>query len=78
MDDIWRDALLYNKWANLQLLDSCARLSEQQLQLASPGTYGSIADTWLHLLAAEQRYIFSPTWSRAERGVTQFQDAEPM
>ena len=57
MDDIWRDTLLYHKWANLQLLDECARLSNEQLGLAAPGTYGTIADTWMHLLGAEQRYL---------------------
>ncbi|HEX2681951.1 MAG TPA: DinB family protein [Candidatus Dormibacteraeota bacterium] len=57
MDDIWRDALAYNKWANLQLLDECAELTEAQLQLTAPGTYGSIAATFMHLLGAEQRYV---------------------
>lgn len=57
MDDIWRDALLYNRWANLELLDQCASLSEEQLQLTVPGTYGTIAASWLHILAAEQRYV---------------------
>ena len=57
MDDIWRDALLYNKWANLELLDVCGKLGDAQLQLTVPGTYGTIAATWMHLLAAEQRYV---------------------
>ena len=50
-------ALRYNRWANLQLLDVCSRLSDEQLQLSSSGTYGTIAATWQHLLAAEQRYL---------------------
>lgn len=57
VDDIWRDALLYNRWANLELLDQCAKLSEDQLQLTVAGTYGTVAATWMHLLAAEQRYL---------------------
>lgn len=57
MDDIWRDALLYNEWANLQLLDTGAGLTEEQLQLTAPGTYGTIAATFMHLLGAEQRYL---------------------
>ena len=57
MDDIWRDALLYNKWANLELLDACSGLSDEQLQLTAPGAYGSIAATFVHMLAAEQRYV---------------------
>jgi uncharacterized damage-inducible protein DinB len=57
MDDIWRDALHYNRWANLTLLESCSGLTEAQLGLTAPGTYGTIAATWLHLLGAEQRYL---------------------
>ena len=51
------EAFRYHRWANLHLLDACAKLSDEQLQLTSPGTYGTIAATWLHLLAAEQRYL---------------------
>jgi uncharacterized damage-inducible protein DinB len=47
----------YHKWANLHLMDVCAKLSEDQLQLTAPGTYGTIAATLQHLVAAEQRYI---------------------
>jgi uncharacterized damage-inducible protein DinB len=57
MSDVLVQALRYNRWANLKLLDVCAELSQEQLQLDSPGTYGSIAATWQHLLAAEQRYL---------------------
>src|SRR5207247_3026833 len=57
MDDIWRDALLYNRWANLQILDDCSTLEEEQLRLTTPGAYGSIADMLQHLLSAEQRYV---------------------
>ena len=57
MSDIVLQALRYNKWANLQLLDVCSQLTEQQLQLSSSGTYGTIAATWLHLLGAEERYL---------------------
>jgi uncharacterized damage-inducible protein DinB len=57
MSDFLVQALRYNRWANLQLLDVCSKLSDEQLQLSSPGTYGTIASTWQHLLAAEQRYL---------------------
>ena len=55
--DVLLQALRYNRWANLQLLDVCSGLSDEQLQLSSSGTYGSVAATWQHLLAAEQRYL---------------------
>ena len=57
MSDFLVQALRYNRWANLQLLNVCSELSDEQLQLSSPGTYGTIASTWQHLLAAEQRYL---------------------
>jgi uncharacterized damage-inducible protein DinB len=57
LDQLWIEAFRYNKWANLHLLDVCAKLSDDQLQWTAPGTYGTIAATFLHLLAAEQRYL---------------------
>lgn len=57
MSEVLVQALRYNRWANLQLLEVCGNLPEDRLQLSSSGTYGSIADTWVHLLAAEQRYL---------------------
>ena len=56
MDNLFVEAFRYHRWANLYVLDVCSKLSEEQLQLTSPGTYGTIANTLLHLVAAEQRY----------------------
>lgn len=72
MSDVLVQALRYNRWANLQLLEVCSKLSDDQLQLSSPGTYGTIAATWQHLLAAEQRYLrrlvgFQPQISEKDR-----------
>ena len=47
----------HNLWANLHLLDVCARLDEAHLDATVPGTYGSIRDTLIHLFAAEARYV---------------------
>jgi uncharacterized damage-inducible protein DinB len=47
----------HNRWANLSLLETCQRLNEEQLDVASVGAYGSIRDTLLHLAAAEERYL---------------------
>jgi uncharacterized damage-inducible protein DinB len=55
--DVLVHALRYNKWANLRLLEVCTTLSDEQLGLGSPGTYGTIATTFQHLLSAEQRYL---------------------
>ena len=57
MGPILIEAFRYNRWANLHLLDVCAGLSDDQLQLTAPGTYGTIAATLMHLVSAEQRYL---------------------
>jgi uncharacterized damage-inducible protein DinB len=57
VEPLWIEAFRYHRWANLHLLDVCGSLSEEQLELTAPGTYGTIANTWLHMLGAEQRYI---------------------
>lgn len=57
MEALWVEAFRYNRWANLHLLDVCAKLSAEQLQFTAPGTYGTVATTWQHLLSAEQRYL---------------------
>jgi uncharacterized damage-inducible protein DinB len=57
MSEFLQQALRYNRWANLQLLDVCSNLTDDQLQLSSAGTYGTIAATWMHLLGAEGRYL---------------------
>jgi len=51
------EAFRYNRWANLLLVDVCAALSDDKLQLTAPGTYGTIAATLMHLFSAEQRYL---------------------
>jgi uncharacterized damage-inducible protein DinB len=57
MEPLLVEAFRYNKWANLHLLDVCAGFTDEQLQMTAPGTYGTIAATFFHLLAAEQRYL---------------------
>ena len=57
MDNLWIEAFQYHKWANLYLLDACADLNEEQLEWTAPGTYGTIASTFHHLIGAEQGYL---------------------
>ena len=58
MDEPWLEALRYNRWGNLRLLGACCALTSTQLELTAPGTYGSVAATWLHLVGAERRYLW--------------------
>lgn len=57
MEPILQETFRYHKWANLHLLDVCSKLTDEQLELTALGTYGTIAATLVHLLAAEQRYL---------------------
>jgi uncharacterized damage-inducible protein DinB len=47
----------HNLWANLQLLEQCAELTDEQLDATIPGTFGSIRDTLQHIVMAEQSYF---------------------
>jgi uncharacterized damage-inducible protein DinB len=53
----WEDFYKHNLWANLRLLDTCADLTDAQLDASAPGTYGRIRDTLLHLFLAEESYL---------------------
>ncbi len=55
------EAFRYNRWANLLLVDTCAAMPSSQLQLTTPGTYGTIAATLTHLVAAERWYVWLAT-----------------
>src|SRR5256712_5494215 len=57
MEPLLVEAFRYNKWANLHLLDVCGSFTDEQLQMTAPGTNGTIASTFFHLVAAEQRYL---------------------
>jgi uncharacterized damage-inducible protein DinB len=56
----------HNLWSNLRLLDLCAGLGDEQLRAAAPGPYGTVQDTLVHLLAAEQRYVTLLTGAERE------------
>lgn len=48
----------HNNWANLQIIQACAALSDEQLD-AEPqsATQGSIRSTLLHLVSAQRGYL---------------------
>jgi uncharacterized damage-inducible protein DinB len=49
--------ILYNNWANQQVLEACQNLSEEQLATTIPGAYGTIRDTLGHIIRAEAHYV---------------------
>ncbi len=56
----------YNIWANQQVLAACKDVSESQLMAKIPGAYGSIRETFGHLLRAEADYINRITGTRPQ------------
>lgn len=67
MNEALVDFFKHNLWANLRLLDFCSNLSDDQLDAGSPGTYGRLRDTLVHLCAAEERYVSLLTGQTPER-----------
>ena len=49
--------LHHNSWANRILLEHCAGLGPDALDLEAAGTYGSLYGTLQHIVGAEQFYI---------------------
>ena len=62
------DAFEHHVWATLRLIDACAALTPDQLETSVPGTYGSILDTFRHLVSTDCWYLtfFGDTPQRIE------------
>ena len=44
-------------WANEKLVERCRALTEEQVDLTVPGTYGTIRKTLAHIVASEEGYL---------------------
>lgn len=66
MASILKRIFEHNVWANLRLIDACAGLTQEQIDTAVPGTYGTIRDTFVHLVGAEERYLAAFTGERPD------------
>ncbi|MGZ8482023.1 MAG: DinB family protein [Candidatus Limnocylindria bacterium] len=64
------DAMSHHVWATEQLIDACAGLTPEQLTTPAPGTYGSILDTFRHLVVSDCWYLtfFGEEPQRMEEG----------
>jgi uncharacterized damage-inducible protein DinB len=58
--------ILYNNWANQQVLQACQNLSEDQLSTMIPGGYGTIRGTLEHIIQGEEYYVELLTGSRPQ------------
>jgi uncharacterized damage-inducible protein DinB len=47
----------HNLWANVQLLDLCAGLTDAQLDATMIGMFGTIRETLTHIVTAERSYF---------------------
>ena len=60
---VLRRAFGHHAWATNELLTACLSLSPEQLAATAPGTYGSILDTFDHMVSSDRSYL-----SRLEGG----------
>jgi uncharacterized damage-inducible protein DinB len=52
---LWQ--MRHDVWATEQLLVRCRALTKDQLQLTAPGTYGTIQQTFAHIVRANEGYL---------------------
>lgn len=64
---IFEEICRHHVWADVTLLDVCARLDDDGLHLCEPGTYGSVRDTLVHIVANEETYLATVTGEEPER-----------
>ncbi len=62
LESMYMEFILYNNWANRQVLQACQKLSEDQLAATIPGAYGTIRATLEHIIRGEG--ILSPIINR--------------
>ncbi len=66
----------HNLWANSRLLDACAGLTDEQLDASTPGTYGSIRKTLVHIFLNEENYLALVTGEPSDPPLT-YQEGFP-
>jgi uncharacterized damage-inducible protein DinB len=74
VDETLAEAFRHNAWATKRLLAFCQDLTPQQLTSSAPGTYGSILDTFNHLIRSDANYlprakITRPAWAQDDQDV---------
>jgi uncharacterized damage-inducible protein DinB len=65
MREVLVDLFNHHLWANQGLFNACESLEDAVLDTTADGTYGTIRDTLVHLLAAESRYLAGMTGEAA-------------
>ena len=57
MTDFLLRQMRHGIWANERLLERCRALTDEQMDLTVPGTYGTIRKTLAHIVSAEEGYL---------------------
>ncbi|HEX5913517.1 MAG TPA: DinB family protein, partial [Rubrobacter sp.] len=65
MREVFVELYRHHLWANQTLFETCESLEDAALDAAAEGTYGTIRDTLVHMLAAESRYLAGMTGEAA-------------
>jgi uncharacterized damage-inducible protein DinB len=61
----------HKTWATVSLIEACEQLTAEQLAASAPGTYGSIRDTLLHLVASDESYLSTATGQPVHEPITE-------
>ena len=62
------DALRYDRWATLTLIDACRSLTKEQLEYRAPGTSGSIVELFTHLVGGLRTFALRTQGRQNEGG----------
>jgi uncharacterized damage-inducible protein DinB len=57
MNEALLEAFRHNSWATRELLGVCPDLSEEQLTTPAAGTFGSILETFNHIVRSDAAYV---------------------
>lgn len=74
MDELLLEAFRHNAWATKQLLEFCKRLTPEQMKETPPGTYGTIIETFNHVIASDAGYlprikVTRPEWAGDDENI---------
>ncbi len=67
MNQALAEVFKYNRWANLQLIEACRSLSDEQLDTRVPGTSGTVRQLLLHVVGGQQTFVLR-TMGRQHEG----------
>lgn len=55
--NVWASIYRHHRWSNLVMIDCLSTLTDEQLALIVPGTYGSSLDTIRHVISSDADYV---------------------